>query len=493
MRTKVRFPLMAKVAMWLVVHLLVLAVAFSIFVGWQLQLGLDSLLTGATGERLSSLGKDISAKLDDAPESEWDAVIRTHVAPFGLDGILRRPEEMGPDVKEATVPETIIERVKRERPPSRGGPGGRPGPPGFPPGPGRGPDDFRPGPPPRDREARALFLTRDPEQGNFWAALELHFTKPGPERPRSAVLFLKSETASARGLFFDFRPWLFGGLAVLTLSILLWAPFVLGITRYAGRISKATARIADGNFDTKIGASRNDELGRAGESIEEMSTRLGNLIAGQKRFLADVAHELCAPLARMRTGLGILQNGAEGREAERIGSIDEDAEELSALVSELLAFTKANSSAVEIETITLVELLEDLVSRELEGHPVEMKVPEDITVNADRRFLTRALVNILRNCHRHAGAECVVRISGKSEGDEVGLFIEDNGPGVADGEMSRLFEPFYRPDRSRTRDTGGSGLGMAIVESSVRACGGKVSAEKSELGGLLVKINIQCG
>ena len=73
------------------------------------------------------------------------------------------------------------------------------------------------------------------------------------------------------------------------------------------------------------------------------------------------------------------------------------------------------------------------------------------------------------------------------------LVVEDSGPGVAEGELPRLFEPFYRPDKSRTRDTGGTGLGMAIVESSVRACGGKVSAGKSEMGGLLVSLVLPKG
>jgi two-component system sensor histidine kinase CpxA len=345
--------------------------------------------------------------------------------------------------------------------------------------------------PEEQRPTRALFLTRDAGSGKYWAAIELSIGEPGGRvRPPQGVLFLKSDNASARGLFFDYSPWLFGGLAVLALSLAFWAPFVLGITSYAGRISKATERIAEGHFDTKLGATRNDELGAAGESIEEMSARLGQLISGQKRFLGDVAHELCAPLARMRTGLGILQNGADGRQAERLASIEEDAEELSTLVSELLAFTKANASPANLETIPLAGFCGDLAARELEGHAVEIAVPENVSVRADRKLLARALRNVLRNCHLHAGEGCAVRIHATASGDTVNLVIEDNGPGVEEGELPRLFEPFYRPDKSRTRDTGGTGLGMAIVESSVRACGGKVSAGKSEMGGLSVSFTL---
>ena len=481
---KPRVPLMAKVAGWLVVHLLVLAAAFFIFIAWQLELGLDSLLTGSTGVRLKSLGNEISAELGNAPESEWDAIISGYVSPYGLEGFLRTPEEMAPGKMERGIPGGIIERVKKEGPP---GPERRPGPPGP-----RMDDRGGPGPPEmrRDeaREAKVLFLTKDKRGGNYWAVMEIPLSGPGRGRPLQGVLFLKSDNASAGGLFFDYRPWLFGGLAVLVLSIILWTPFVLGITRYAGRISKATARIAEGDFDAKIGARRSDELGRAGDSIEEMSARLGHLISGQRRFLGDVAHELCAPLARMRTGLGILQNSVDGKQSERLESIEEDAEELSVLVSELLAFTKANSASVAIEDIDLPALLGEIVSRELGGHEVEMSVPPWTIVKADRRFLTRALVNILRNCHRHGGADCKVRICATSAAATVSLSIEDDGPGAPEAELARLFEPFYRPDRSRTRETGGTGLGMAIVESSIRACGGKVFAESSPLGGLMVGI-----
>ena len=220
-----------------------------------------------------------------------------------------------------------------------------------------------------------------------------------------------------------------------------------------------------------------------------MSSRLGTLISGQKHFLGDVAHELCAPLARMRTGLGILQNAADESQTARLGSIDEDAEELSTLIGELLAFTKASSSAVKFETIVLDGFIADLVDRELDGHPVTMKIAADLSLSADKRLLTRALQNILRNCHRHAGKDCEVHLSANASGDRVEILIDDNGPGAPIDELSRLFEPFYRPDRSRARDTGGTGLGMAIVESSIRACGGTVIATPSKLGGLQIGIS----
>jgi two-component system, OmpR family, sensor histidine kinase CpxA len=415
------------------------------------------------------------------PEDGWKDIIAEKIAPYGLQGFFRTERDLSPEVQEKEIPPDILLNAKKELPP----PGGRGGPP-----PRGGPDRLRPQRPPEHREPRALFLTKDAGEGRYWAAIELAVDSPNRGRPRRGVLFLKSDNPSARGLFFDYSPWLYGGLAVLVLSVALWAPFVLGITRYAGRISRAAARISAGHFDTRLGASRNDELGRAGESIEEMSARLGHLISGQKRFLGDVAHELCAPLARVRTGLGILQNTADEGQAKRLASIEEDAEELSTLVADILAFTKASSSPPHPEVIPLAGFCDEVASRELEGHTVKIEVPESIAVSVDRKLFVRALRNVFRNCHLHAGPECAVRISANTTGDTVSLAIEDNGPGAPEAELARLFEPFYRLDLSRTRETGGTGLGMAIVESSVRACGGTISAEKSDMGGLLVRFNV---
>ena len=215
MRERSRFPLMAKVAFLLVLHLLVLAVAFFLFVGWQLQLGLDSLLTGATGERLKSLGNDISEQLQETPESAWDSEIASLIVPYGLNAYLREPFDLKGKSADPEIPKEIIDLGSRDIPERRGGPPGRSG--SGQPAPPPGADFDRPPPPPRSmvgEDAKVLFLTKDGFAGDYWAAIEMQIAEPGPGSPPHRVLFLRSKTASANGLFFDYRPWLFGGLAV---------------------------------------------------------------------------------------------------------------------------------------------------------------------------------------------------------------------------------------------------------------------------------------
>lgn len=340
-------------------------------------------------------------------------------------------------------------------------------------------------------EPRPAFLLRSSE-GGYWAAIDLPLFNPAKERPLHGMLLLRSSDPSAGGLFFELRPWLLGGLAVLGLSLLLWAPFILGITRYLTKLSRATERIAEGRFEVEVGGSRNDELGSLGDSIERMAGRLDHLLRGQKRFLGDVAHELCSPLARIRTGLGVLEHRLGEEDKERLASIDEDVGELSELVSEVLAFTRAETApeSLKREPVGLQDLLVEVAARECPNRPVQIEMKEGIEALADRRLLGRAVANVLRNAHRHGGKDCQIRVRVARAGERVRLAIEDSGPGVPARELGKLFEPFYRPDGARTREAGGAGLGLAIVRSAIEACSGDVRAGRSELGGLKVWIEL---
>jgi two-component system sensor histidine kinase CpxA len=504
MSRRVRFPLMAKLLLWLMVHLAVLAGAFYLFVAWQLRLGLDSLLSGSAGERLKGVGERVAAELLQAPRPEWPEIIDRHAGDLGLEaGLL---VGAGPDPwigsMEVQVPPNVDQRIKGFRRPEQRPPRGRdgleapPGPGGMPRERGR-PSPGPPGEPPFPEEAgpagrdvrpsvQPVFLLRGDGGQGYWAGIDLPLFQPRRGQPLHGLLVLHSPDLSAGGLFFDLKPWILGGLAVLGISLVLWAPFFIGITRYVSRLSQATERIADGKFSVDLGATRLDELGHLGASIESMAARLERLVLGQKRFLGDVAHELCSPLARIQTGLGVLEYGLPDSQKERLASIEEDVGELSRLVSEVLAFTKASTApaAVKLEAVGLRALIEAAVARECPGQALQWDVASDLAVKADRNLLSRAVANVLRNARRHGGEGCKVEIAAAKQGGMVELRIADDGPGVGPADLPRLFEPFYRPDAARTREAGGSGLGLAIVRSAVESFGGSVVAGSNAPRGL---------
>jgi len=185
-----------------------------------------------------------------------------------------------------------------------------------------------------------------------------------------------------------------------------------------------------------------------------------------------------------------MEHGLSPAQKDRLDSIDEDVTELADLISEILTFTKASTApnAVTPESIDLLQLVKEELERECPGHDVEWRVPDGIQVTADRRLLSRAVANVMRNAHRHAGKDCALHIVARMVGDEVELMIADDGPGVGPGVVGRLFEPFFRPDEARNREAGGAGLGMAIVHTAIEACGGSVSARRVDPQGLAIII-----
>ncbi len=503
MKSFPRFPLLAKVLCWLVLHLGILGLVFFIFVRWQLGLGLDSLLSGSAGDRLGAFGDAAVARIVDLPAPRWNEAIKPLADAKKLCAAVLMPPEEG--TFPIPLPANVRDKARSAMPPQREGPRPPPPHPGF-----QGPDgppgfeEEDPFPrPPRDggerrqgdenpagslAKSRPIFLIRGDQGDGYWAGVLLHAPAIG-NRPRSPVMLLiRADSLDGSGMFFDFKPWLWGGTAVLVLSVVFWTPFVWGITCYVRRLTLAADQIASGSFQVSLPLRGNDELGNLGRAIESMAARLDHLVTGQKRFLGDAAHELCAPLARIRTGLGILEMKLAGHESAALSSIETDTAELAALVNEILAFSRAGSRHSNRNPIVLEPLIREVLSREAADLDAEVSVPLSIIVLADPKLLDRALGNLIRNAFTHAGPGAKVTIRAVEAADAVSITVTDNGPGVPVSELPRIFEPFYRLDRSRSRDTGGSGLGLAIVRTAIETCGGEVSASLPESGGFAVTL-----
>ena len=497
-----RFPLLAKVLVWLLLHLVIFALSFFLFVRWQFGMGLDSLIVGSAGERLSALGDEVAAEIVGLPPREWEDAIKPIADAKNVKaGVLEAGAE---DAFPLPLPPNVLERARAASPPRRQ----NQGPPGRP----RGPD--RPRPPrgmegedglrPMDgefgfdeelagislRKAKPSFLMRADNGDGYWAGVLLHLPPVRGVPGRALMLLIRSDRLDGSGMFFDYKPWLWGGLAVLALSLAFWTPFVWGITRYVRRLTAATDHIASGRFQVAIPSRGNDELGNLGRAIETMADRLDHLVSGQKRFLGDAAHELCAPLARIRTGLGILEMKLQGADSSALASIEADTAELAALVNEILAFSRAGNRAPERQTFALAPLVRQVLAREAADVELHLDLTEDLCVWSDPTLLGRAIGNLIRNAAIHAGPQARVVIRAEESPDSVRITVTDNGPGVPQEELSRIFEPFYRLDRSRSRDTGGSGLGLAIVRTAIEACGGEASASLPDDGGFSVKITL---
>lgn len=493
--------LLAKTMAWLSLHLMVLAALFWVFVSWQLGLGLDSLLSGSAGERIASFATDVRDALSRLPESDWQESIRQQLAQRGMQGWLVTGRNLRSIAK--PFPDNVAQRVRDSLPP---GPMGRQGG-GMPPGRSGGPEEIRrgfPGGPPGGEMAtdsppaadgaaprpRPVFLLRGDGGDGYWAGVVLPL-QHGPSQPRRpALLVIRSNSLGGAGMFFDLRPWLWGGAAVLVVSLIFWLPAVWLISRYLRKLTVAAESIAEGHFQISLAPYPQDELGQLGRSVESMAIRLDQLVSGQKRFLGDAAHELCAPLARLRTGLSVTGTRIQPELHADWEALDQDAAELAELVQEILRFSRTGRQTPQRQAVELEPILRTCASRDGSTLRIGWNLPKSASVIGDPTMLTRAVSNVIRNAVRHAGEEAGLEIRVRQNADHWEILFQDDGPGVAEEDLPRLFEPFYRTDLSRSRETGGFGLGLAIVRVSIQACGGTAEAAKSPLGGLSVILRL---
>ncbi len=533
---RVRFPLSLKIVAWFFVNVAFLGVAAWIFIRAQLGLGLDALLAGPAGERLQSVAQLVADELKDRPQSEWPAALARITAAYHVPAAIFRNDGKKLAGEMAAAPAELLSRLgqgpRPQGPPPRGPDDGPPRdrPPGFdpppgerppprdgPPGerpPGDGPPQDRPGPPPLGGQF-PKFIVRAGSPLLYWVAVRLPLVDRLARPPMPTTLILTTPTL--RGpLFLDFTPWLVGGAVVLALSALLWLPLVRGITRALRQMTGAAEAIAQGRFETNVKSARTDELGRLATALNDMAARLREFFTGQKRFLGDIAHELCSPLARMEMALGILEHRAADDAARGyVADVREEARHMAALVSELLLFSKAGVGGrnVELKPVPLAEVAARVVARESKEHGgIVLDVPAALTVLAEPDLLARALGNVVRNAVRYAapvgtaaeGAHSFrplkhpdgsptgpIVVAARSSGALAVVTVTDSGPGVPEAALHRLFDPFFRPEAARTRETGGTGLGLAIVKSCIEACGGTVAVRNVQPTGLQVEFTLQ--
>ena len=505
------WPLSRKVLGLALLNFLLLAgLAVAVAVS-QFRLGPESLLLGPAHDRIEGIANAFSADYAGTPPAGRSELLAAYGRRYRAQAIVADPRGnviAGPAVALTGQLRDHMRRVMP--PPNQNAPPPRRQPPPPPPprkdgqkgDGGRKGDDFQkagpPGPPPERRPnaplpPESVFLAITP--AGYWAGARIPVPPDDPEAPRRyAVLLLRSESLFNSALFFDWRLWGLVVLAVLAVTGACWLPFVRGLTRSISEMDRVTGQIAQGRFDAQVASGRCDELGDLAAQINHLAARLESFVKNQKRFLGDIAHELCAPIARVQFALGILEQKAEDAQRLHVAAVYEEVQEMSALVNELLSFSKAGLSAegAALGAVDVAGAAERAVARERASDVrFELSVPGDLRAVANEPSLVRALSNVLRNAARYAGGAGPISIAAARENGFVSITVSDCGPGLPDSELENVFAPFYRPESSRTRETGGAGLGLAIVRTCVEACRGTVSCRNRKPSGLEVVIRLE--
>ena len=272
------------------------------------------------------------------------------------------------------------------------------------------------------------------------------------------------------------------------------------------QLSKAAQAFGDGNANARANLTRTDELGKVGHAFDEMAERVETLLRAEREMLANVSHELRTPLARIRVAVELASEGDAETAKESLADVAGDLDELETLISDVLAMTRLSLEAprehlglpaVRKEDVSASDLLQWAASRfrtQYPGRPLTLELSEELPVlNGDAVLLRRLLDNLLQNAHRYTedpNAPVLLRAR-----QERGLLVEvvDHGIGMSPEDCRRVFQPFFRADRSRTRATGGLGLGLTLAQRIVEAHGGHLELDSALGRGTTARVYLPNG
>ena len=307
-------------------------------------------------------------------------------------------------------------------------------------------------------------------------------------------------------VFFGPRGMPIPGLIIAVLSSGLVCYFLAWyMTKPVARLRAATQQLAAGDLTARAGdpsSKRRDEIAGLVRDFDTMAGRLENLVTAQSRLLNDISHELRSPLARLNVALGLARQRSGPESATMLERIELEAGRLNELIGRLLTLARMEdgeqrmpATSVSLDEVVL-NVAEDA---EFEAQARHCHVCSDIPagswgVRGDGSLLHSAIENVVRNAIRYTREGTTVEIHlEKTEGasrEEAVVRVTDCGSGVPADALEKLFQPFYRLDDARGRQTGGVGLGLAITERAVRFHGGCVAATNRAEGGLMVEIHL---
>ena len=261
------------------------------------------------------------------------------------------------------------------------------------------------------------------------------------------------------------------------------------------RLKLTAARIGQGQLSERTQISQRSNIHGLATVFDAMAQDVEHLLNQQRDLLNAVSHELRTPLTRLDFGLALVMcDDLPEASRERLQVLVGHIRELDELVLELLSFSRLQNPALLPERVDVS--LDEFIDSILGSFDEELEAPEivlDVLLHGtqerfalDPRLTARALQNLLRNAMRYCDRRIQVGVNVTAQGCE--LWVDDDGIGIPEQERERIFEPFYRLDRSRDRATGGFGLGLAISRRALQAQGGTLNVEQSPLGGARFKL-----
>jgi two-component system, OmpR family, sensor kinase len=291
------------------------------------------------------------------------------------------------------------------------------------------------------------------------------------------------------------------GLLIVGLGALLTARWIV---RPLDQLATAAHALGEGDLRARSGLSRADEVGEVGRAFDQMAVRVERLVHAEKELLANVSHELRTPLARIRVALDLAQEGDADAGREALARIEIDLGELESLLDDVfttarLQMETGRSSpaafALHCEVLSPKVVGQQAADRFRARHPerlLDFTAEDELTdVLVDPVLFRRAIDNLLENAHKYSpDSTRSIELGVRTRGARVEFAIRDQGMGIAADDLPHVFEPFFRAERSRSRGTGGVGLGLTLARRVVEAHGGTIDVTSHVGAGTTVRVGL---
>jgi signal transduction histidine kinase len=283
--------------------------------------------------------------------------------------------------------------------------------------------------------------------------------------------------------------FLLAGALAATIALVVARWLARGMTQPLRDMAAAAHGMETGDYSRRVHTRSRDEVGQLATAFNRMSSELQNLEQSRRDLLANVSHELKTPITAIRAHLENLLDGVEQPDPKTLQVMLTQSERLGRLIEQLLELSRLESGELPLlreetplEPLVTQVLSEIEVARSDRGVIVESALPIDLPpVDADRERVHQVLFNLVDNAVRFTPAGGAVTVSAQRHNGSIEVRVADTGVGIPPEHLPRLFERFYRADPARSREDGGTGIGLAIARSVVEAHGGHIRAE-SELG-----------
>ena len=300
----------------------------------------------------------------------------------------------------------------------------------------------------------------------------------------------KIDPADTHQMFLDavHRYLIQASIVALVLAIGLSFLFTRRALRPLSEMAEVTRRLSAGDYTARVQVQTNDEVGQLGHAVNHMADSLEGVEELRKKMVGDIAHELRTPLTNVRGYLEGLSDGVVKPSEETFEMLQQEILRLVRLVEDLHQLTKAEAGSAflrreEMDLARLVDQVLDLDRARFEqkGIDVTVDIPADaVRVTGDRDKLLQVLRNLTQNAWQYTPEGGSLGITAAPEQGGVTLTFTNTGPGINGEDLPFIFERFYRAEKSRSRDSGGAGIGLSIVKELVEAHGGSVGAASAD-------------